>query len=352
MAEATCGGDVAANNLFDTLVPAGEITLPSVDLDSVDFAVPTSSTDLLDDLSRLTEADLTTRTVGGTGMFDGLMEATKAHLHAEYTAGRLTGKDYTEAYVSMTTAALSSAVQYLLSRDQQFFQAVLVQKQAQAAEIAVVQAKIQLETVKAQHREQELKTKTVAAQYALTKMQIAATDAERCRTQAQETQIQTDTTRITAQKDQILYETANILPEQLANLVKDKDIKTYQVENVLPAQVANLTEDTQGKAYNRQFIMVEQYELAQESVEAARAKTLDTRTDGTTPITGSIGKQKELHTQQIESYKRDAEWKVAKGLIDVWITGKSMDENFPVPTSIEGSSLNTAMAAVRGNLGI
>lgn len=353
MSTDTCGSDVAANTLFGNLVNASDFDIPVVDLSLPEFSSPDlTDNELFESVNRLTEGDLTSREPNGTGMFDALMEANKAHLAVEFAANRLTGKEYAEAYVALTTAALSSAVQYLLSKDQQYFQAALVQKQAQAAEIAVVQARVQLEETKARLVEQQLRTKTGAAQYALTKIEIAAADAQRCLTQAQETQVTTDTNRISAQTDQLLYQTANILPEQLANLTKDKDIKTYQVENVLPAQVANVTEDTEGKAYTNDFILTQQYELAKENVEATRAKTMDTRTDGTTPVTGSIGKQKELHSQQIESYKRDAEWKVAKGLIDVWITGKSMDENFPTPNGIGSGSLDSAMSAVRTNLNI
>jgi hypothetical protein len=295
------------------------------------------------------------------------MEANKVHLHEEFSSNRLTGKDYVQAYVAMTTTAMSAAVQYLLSKDNAYYQATLVQKQAQIASIEVVRAKVELEKTKAELRAVQMDVKTRAAQYAHTKMMIASEDAKRCLTQSQEAQVNYETgsimpkqlealtigiSKTTAEKDQVLYQTANILPEQLLNLTAEKNQKVYQTENVMPAQKENITVDTAGKTYTNTFILPEQLELARENVESTRAKTKDTRRDGAI-INGSIGTQVALHRQQISSYKRDAEWKVAKGLIDTWITGKSLDEAYsasePV-TAFQGGQIDAFLTLVKNNL--
>lgn len=382
MSTTTCGSDVAANSLFSNLVNVSEFDIPAVDLTSADYQIPDLTTDpLFADIIKLELDDLTTGQPRGEGMFDKLMESNKAHLHEEYSAGRLTAAAYSEAYVAMTSAVMSASLQYLLQKDQAYYQAALVQKQAQVAQIGVIQAKVQLEETKARLIEQQLSAKTRAAAYALTKVQIAAEDARRCLTQAQESQVNyetgtmmpkqvekltadialstaeelrvdSQTAQIGAQTAQITYQTANILPEQLANLVAEKNQKTYQTENLLPAQTANVTKDTETKDYTLSFLLPSQLDLSRENVEAARAKTLDTRTDGTTIVTGSIGKQKELHAQQIESYKRDAEWKVGKGLIDTWITGKSMDENYGTPNAFTMGQIDATISSIKTNLGI
>lgn len=368
MSSATCDSDVAANSLYGNLVDETQFSLPVVDLTSSEFTNPsTLNNPLFEAQTKLTEADLTSRSPRGTGMFDAMMESTKAHLQEEFAANRITGKEYTEAYVSLTTAAMSTATQYLLQKDNSYWSAIMAQKQAQAAEMEVVKARVELERSKAELRAQQYDTKTRAAQYAHTKLMIASEDAKRCLTQAQSAQVTYETdfllpkqleavtmgiTKTTAEKDQILYQNSAILPAQLLGIQKDTGVKTYQLENVLPAQVAGVTEDTVGKTYTNQFILPEQLENLREQVEANRAKTLDTRTDGITPVTGTMGKQKDLHAQQITSYQRDAESKVVKMLIDTWITGKSMDENYGTPTEITMGSIDSAVSSLRANLSL
>lgn len=367
MSSTTCGSDVAANTLFDNLVDPTDFALPVIDLTDPQFQIPdTSNNAVYETADKLTEADLTERKVGGTGMFDALMEANKRHLHEEYAAGRISSAMYSETYVAMTTAVMSAAVQYLLQKDNAYYQSLLVQKQAEAAEIGVVQAKVQLEGTKAELVRQRVLAKTASAQYAHTKLMIASEDAKRCLTEAQSEQTKYETefvlpkqvetataqiSKLTADKDQVLYQTSAILPAQLAGIQADTNNKVYTHENVLPAQVANTTADTEIKDFTHTFIQPVQKDNLIEQWEANRAQTKDTRSDGS-PVNGSIGKQKELHSQQIESYQRDQEWKVAKGLIDVWITTKSLDEGTLTPSSLNEGAINAVMGNVRSNLGI
>jgi hypothetical protein len=64
--------------------------------------------------------------------------------------------------------------------------------------------------------------------------------------------------------------TSWILVEQIASRCsKDTDTKTYNLTDIMPVQKLSL----------------------QEQAEAQRGQTMNTRSDGTTPIAGSIGKQ-------------------------------------------------------------
>ena len=89
-----------------------------------------------------------------------------------------------------------------------------------------------------------------------------------------------------------------------------------------------------------------QRELVTEQIEAARAQTLDTRSVGL-PVSGAIGKQKELHSQQITSYKRDAELKAARPFIDAWITMKTVDEGLLPPTNFTNTSLDQILGTLK-----
>jgi len=413
-----CNNDVEAEALYVALGDEADFAIPVVDLNGAQFTIPAElDNDLYTPLSRLTEADLTTRKLEGTGLFDGLMEATNAQLQEQYDSGRITGSEFASAYVSGLQSAMGNAVQYLLSRDTTHWQAVVAQQQARAAELEVVKTRLMVEESKARMLAAQLDVKTKAAQLALGKMQLVSEDVRTCLLRVQKSQAEYELTNIlpielaksqsqiaatdagtaqtnaqtvllgtqeaqaeyelanilpielaksqaqiaatdagtlltTSQKDKTLYETASVLPAQIAKINSDKEVSDYTWETVMPAQVAGITADTVGKVYNNDFILPEQRASIKEQTEAHRAKTLDTRSDGVTPITGAIGKQKDLHTQQVKSYQDDSQTKLIKILTDTWITGKSMDENYGTPSAYTEGYVNSAVAALRANLGL
>lgn len=110
--------------------------------------------------------------------------------------------------------------------------------------------------------------------------------------------------------------------------------------------------DNRTKEFTVTQLLPTQKELLQEQVEGARAQTLDTRTDGTTVVVGLIGKQKDLYTQQITSYQRDAEVKAAKMFIDSWVTQKTIDEGLLAPTALQNASVDTVMQRIKTNNGL
>lgn len=82
--------------------------------------------------------------------------------------------------------------------------------------------------------------------------------------------------------------------------------------------------------------------IKNEQHETVRAQTQDTRMDGT-PVLGSVGKQKELYTQQIDSYKRSAETNAVKILSDAFITMKTIDEGLPIPPAFQATEISKAV---------
>ncbi len=157
---------------------------------------------------------------------------------------------------------------------------------------------------------------------------------------------------LSAQTTQATYQTVSLLPAQKLGVDADTAVKSYTLVSMLPAQLAGITADTVGKTYNNVSILPEQLANLQEQTESNRAKTLDTRTDGVTAISGAIGKQKALQQQQIDSYKRDAETKVVKMLLDTWITQKSLDEGLTPPITLSDANINNVLEDIQTNLNI
>jgi hypothetical protein len=270
-----CGADTTANTLLNSLLQGKSFELPEIDLSDDKFEIPDSTGDLYGPITKIGIADLTSREVDGTGVFDALMSTISVHLKAEYTANRITGQQYTEAYIAGVGAALQTAASFLMGKDQAYWQAVLAQQQARTAELGVVTARLQLETTKAQLMAARMQSYTAEAEYGLTKMKIATEDQQYC-------------------------------------------------------------------------VLKKQESLITEQIEVQRAQTLDTRVDGQV-ISGSVGKQKDLYTQQITSYERDAEVKAAKMFVDAWITQKTIDEGLTAPVGFTNASLDTILTKLKVN---
>lgn len=62
----------------------------------------------------VTVADLTAATLDGTGVFDTLMKAARAHLESEFTKGRIKGPEYATVYLGTMEAILQNSVAFLL----------------------------------------------------------------------------------------------------------------------------------------------------------------------------------------------------------------------------------------------
>lgn len=367
-----CGAALIAQESFEALSADASFTLPAVDLTSTPYQLPAQTGQLYDDVDRLTNEDLTTGVIGGTGTFDVVMASTHAHLKGEFDKGRITGDQYAKAYIELTTAALGTAAQYLLGRDQAYWTAILTQNQARAAEIQAVIAAVQLETSKAQLQIAYYEAQRSEADYALSKMKLATEDATFCNIKAK-----TEIDRynldemLPAQLTGLNYQNANILPATLDGLQADTAIKDYQVGSLMPAQVAGIVTDNLMKTYQyEEFLPVQrdgivadtgikEYQLSdmlpqqkillQEQTEVQRAQTMDTRSDGVTTIEGSVGKQKDLYDQQIDSYVKDAQYKVAKMFLDSWITRKTIDEGIPVPDQFGETEIDEIMTILRAN---
>lgn len=276
----SCSAEVEANRLLEELTKGDDFTLPDIDMSGPEWDIPGGDdSSIFGAITKVTNESLTTREVGGSGTFDALMESAHNHLKAEFKANRITGGEYTKAYIAMMESCMSNAVQFLLGRDQAYWAAALAQIQA-------VTARVTLATSKAQFVLAKIQALSAKSEYALTKIKIATESENYC-------------------------------------------AALFNVEKILPAQER----------------------LIQEQYEVQRAQTQETRSDAL-PILGSIGKQKELYSQQITSYQRDAEVKAAKLFTDAWITQKTIDEGLNPPNGFTNASIDTILTKLKSNNGL
>ena len=344
MAATPSGADVLANNLLKSLTAGADFSVPEVDLDSPAYELPPATGPNYETIKRLTDDDLTTGTVGGTGMFDQIMVSLVNHLKVEFNANRIAGAEYTKAYIGVIGAALQTAQQYVLQKDAAYWTAVTVQNQARVAEIEVVKARVELEISKATLVKLQFEANTASAQYGLIKMQISNADAEYA--------------RIVSQTRGSDYTNANILPAQLEQIETQTEGVAYTNASILPSQKIgidrtnkNLESTGVGIDYTNQNILPKQKVLVQEQGEAQRSQTADKRSDGAT-IVGAIGKQKQLYDQQIKAYQFDSETKLVKMYSDSFISQLTINEDLgDIPEQYDKDSINSILLEMRQKLG-
>lgn len=285
-------------------------------------------------ITPITIEELTSKVVGGTGTFDCLMASVRTHMKEEFKNGTLTGDQYTKAYIELTSMAMSTALQFLLSKDKVTLEAELLQAQVKQAGEQALSAAIERQIA-------QFNLDNLLPQELIIKEQQAITlDIER-----QINQFNLDSVlprelallnskilASDADKDTTLFELTNILPEdqkikqqQALSAIKEREVLDFNVLHMLPAQ----------------------RDLVLEQIEVQHAQVSDTLKDGATTITGSIGRQKELYAQQIKSYDLDAKFKVAKMYLDGWITQKTLDDGLLAPNELTNTEINKVLAEFR-----
>lgn len=163
----SCSAEVEANRLLEELTKGDDFTLPDIDMSGPEWDIPGGdNSPIFGAITKVTNESLTTREVGGSGTFDALMESAHNHLKAEFKANRITGGEYTKAYIAMMESCMSNAVQFLLGRDQAYWAAAMAQIQAVTARVGLATAKAQFVLAKVQ----ALSTKS---EYALTKLKLS-----------------------------------------------------------------------------------------------------------------------------------------------------------------------------------
>ena len=98
------------------------VTFTPVDIANTKFVVPTGSESKIHEVQdRPSIDDVSSGAVDGSGIFDVLMRALKSQLQQEFEEHRITGSEYTRAYIELTQSALSASMQFLTARDASFW---------------------------------------------------------------------------------------------------------------------------------------------------------------------------------------------------------------------------------------
>ena len=352
------GAEIVADALMDSLLTGETFTVPTVNLNDPAFNFPSIvGNPLYNAVAELTNEDLTTRTVGGSGTYDAIMASQAAHLKDEFNQGRITGAEYTKAYIALAQAAAGQAIQFLLGKDQAYWASVIAQGQALTARVQHETAKVQLAIALVEMNNQR-------ATFALNKIRLANEDAQYGINKYNLDNI------LPSQKAQILQQTTNLVSEELgidARTALAEQQKTNLVSEELniskqgalidsnkavqDAQKLSIEKNTEVADYNLDNLMPAQLTLVKEQGEVQRAQTLDTRSD-TAAVAGSVKSQKDLYAQQVISYQRSSQTNAAKVWVDSWVADSALQDSPTVPTGFTSTNIGSVLTTLKTTNGL
>lgn len=258
--------------------------------------------------------EVTTGVVDGTGVFDKLMSATKAHLQEEYNKQRIRGADYALLYTNAIQAVMAQSIQFVLQKQISDKQADLLQAQIDKSlrELAIL-------------TEQLIKLKNESI------LLLAQVD-----------KVNADTDYVIAQKDKVVPEIGLIGAQQAKiereTLYIDKE-ELKLTSDILRTEKEILNLTAQNSLITQQILKTDaETEILIQKRLTEQAQIVDVVAGN--EVTGVIGKQKSLYHAQTEGFARDAEYKVAKLLVDTWSVRRTTDETGTLADSV--NKLNDA----------
>lgn len=274
---AGCGADTLANELSTSLIGDEDfdITLP-------DFSGPLFETPQpvdLPDVQPITLPELTTVALDGTGVFDVLMRSFKAHLTKEFDSNRISGSEYTKAYVALTTGAMSNAVQFLMTKDAAYLQAIQAQYQAQTAQVQLVTARVLMESEKAKLAMLHFQALSAKSEYALNKIRLSRESIEYCISKFNLDEM------LPQQKLLLVQQIANTLAEKLGidartaltQVQKDLAMADLELaplrEDMLTKQIAHQVAETLGQT-KQNLLLDDEHTLAAQKLAMITAQVL------------------------------------------------------------------------------
>lgn len=216
-------------SLYEDLILDLDLSALNIDIDSEAYRLPWNphESDIYRDITKPSDNALTERVVDGNGSFDRIMTSIKAHLKEEYDNNRITGPEYTKAYIALTEAALATGLEFVLQKDKSYWDQIIAQAQAINARIAADKARMELAIAKVQ-------AELAKAQYALTKTQIATSASEYTASKYNtEEMLPKQKELVEQQINQAIAQTKDTLPDgsTVAGFIgKQKELTDMQIE--------------------------------------------------------------------------------------------------------------------------
>lgn len=290
-----------------------------------------SNTTVTLDITKLTEC-----TLEGSGVLDKLLYTARVHLQDEFQQGRITGKEYSNAYIAIYDRMVQSAIAYTLAAEKAPYE--IAQLEAQTALTEEQRKQVEEETryrLPAEIQQIQAQTEQVKAATELTKQQRENLIDELLTAAKQRLQIEAQTSLVGKQELQVVAETLNVpkqgelIDAQVIATLREGDLKEKQI---LLAEKDVLLRDKELSIKEQQLLIAAQELLLKaEEIEVAKSQsalyaqkviTEKAQVDSSVVGAGSvIDTNNKLLNAQADAYEKEQVIKAVKLAMDTFITG-------------------------------
>ena len=287
-----------------------------------------SNTTVTLDITKLTEC-----TLEGSGVLDKLLLTARVHLQDEFQQGRITGKEYSNAYIAIYDRMVQSAIAYALA--------------AEKAPYEIAQLEAQTALTEEQRRQVEEET--------------------RYRLPAEIQQIQAQTALTTQQKVNLTAEALNIpkqgelIDAQVIATLREGDLKEKQVllaekELLLRDKELSIKEQQLLIAAQELLLKAEEIEVAksQSALYAQKVITEKAQVDSSVVGAGSvIDTNNKLLNAQADAYEKEQVIKAVKLAMDTFITGYTNGDRWGNTANLQNdNTLGKLMERMGSTIGV
>ena len=282
----------------------------------------------------ITISDYTTETPGGTGVFDTFMRSVKAHITAEYKAGRIKGAEYSAVYLGALTGVMDRSLEFVLTKDKVTLELQMLQ--------------IELEKLGIE------KDKT-AQELLLITSQVGKVDAEVLLVNAEVAKADRSLLLMDGQIDK-LTEELKLVVSQVAK--SDSEIELNDERTVLTRQqglnaiIEGTVLSAQECKLRAEFDVLQQQllkSIAETGILEQKKVTERAQTSGVgIGLDSIIGKQNALYDAQTKGFKRKAEQEAASIMVGAWNVQRTTDSGEVAngDNKLDAANIGIAVAAL------
>lgn len=322
-----------------------------------------SNTTVTLDITKLTEC-----TLDGSGVLDKLLHTARVHLQDEFQQGRITGKEYSNAYIAIYDRMVQSAIAYTLAAEKAPYE--IAQLKAQTALIEEQRKQVEEETryrLPAEIQQIQAQTEQVKAATELTTQQKINLEDELLTAAKQRLQLEAQTSLTGKQELQVVAETLNIpkqgelIDAQVISTLREGEIREKQI---LLAEKDLLLRDKDLAIKEQQLLIAaEELRLKAEEIEVAKAQgklyaqkviTEKAQVDKSVVGAGSvIDTNNKLLNAQAEAYEKEQVIKAVKLAMDTFITGYTNGDRWGNTANLQNdNTLGILMERMGSTIGV
>lgn len=274
----------------------------------------------------ITTQELTEVSLDGSGVFDELMRATLLHLKEEYVAGRIRGTEYATVYTESVNVVMAQAVQFLLSKDEAYQRARLVEEQVESEKLTHTKLQAEIGLIEQQTSNLVAEALNIPKQGELLDAQVSKLITENGLVEAQTSNLVAEGLNIPKQGE--------LLDSQVSKINSEIEFTQQQTSN-LEAEALNIPK--QGELLDAQVCKLNaEYDLigAQIAKTSAEVNLLTQKRvteqaqteEGIIQPESYLGRQVALYIAQKEGFERDAEQKATRIFADAMAVSEGIEQ--------------------------